>query len=159
MAVSPDKSSYVLGYAQILEQQNHYDEAISTYERFMENTPDNVIAINNLAALLADHREDEQSLKTAKDLALKFVDTDQPALLDTLGWVHYRLGEYGEAVKVLTAVIEKAPDVPVFNYHLGMTYLKLGNKQEARDYLSKAVGEKYSYTGIDEARKTLAELK
>jgi Tfp pilus assembly protein PilF len=59
----------------------------------------------------------------------------------------------------LTGVVEKAPDVPVFNYHLGMAYLKQGNKQAAKEYLSKAVGEKYTYTGIDEARKALAELK
>ncbi len=156
---SPDNPRYVLGYAQIREQQGRYDEAISTYEQFLEKSPGNVLAINNLAALLADHRDDEQSLKKAKELADKLAATDQPALLDTLGWVHYRLGEYTEAVKVLTGVVEKAPDVPVFNYHLGMAYLKQGNKQAARDYLSKAVGEKYNYTGVDEARKALAELK
>ena len=93
------------------------------------------------------------------ELAEKLADSNQPALLDTLGWVHYRLGDYGEAVKVLTGVVEKAPDVPVFNYHLGMAYLKQGDKQEARTYLSKAVDKKYTYTGVDEARKALASLK
>ena len=159
MVSSPDNPRYVLGYAQILERQGSYDEAISTYEQFLEKTPDNVVATNNLAALLADHREDESSLKKAKELAEKLANINQPALLDTLGWVHYRLGEYPEAVKILTGVVEKAPDVAVFNYHLGMAYLKQGNKQAARDYLSKAVGEKSDYFGVDEARKTLAELK
>jgi len=149
----------VLGYAQILEQQKRYDEAISTYEQLLEKAPDNILATNNLAALLADHRQDEQSLKKAKELAGKLAGANQPALLDTVGWVDYRLGDYGEAVKVLSGVVEKAPEVPVFNYHLGMAYLKQGNKQEAKNYLSKAVGENYNYTGIDEARKALAELK
>jgi len=159
MISSPDNARYALGYAQILEQQKRYDEAISTYEQLLEKAPDDVLATNNLAALLADHRQDEQSLKKAKELAGKLAGANQPALLDTVGWVDYRLGDYGEAVKVLSGVVEKAPEVPVFNYHLGMAYLKQGNKQEAKNYLSKAVGENYNYTGIDEARKALAELK
>jgi tetratricopeptide (TPR) repeat protein len=159
MVDSPDNARYVLGYAQILEQQKHYDEAIATYEQFLEKTPDNVLATNNLAALLADHKQDEQSLKKAKELAEKLADSNQPALLDTVGWVDYRLGDYDGAVKVLSGVVEKAPDVPVFNYHLGMAYLKQGDKQAARTYLSKAVDKKYTYMGVDEARKALAELK
>ena len=159
MLGAPDNARYVLSYAQIIEQQGHYDEAISIYERFLEKTPDNALAINNLAALLADHRQDEQSLKKALELADKLAPMEQPALLDTRGWVYYRLGRYPEAVKLLADVVEKSPDVPVFNYHLGMAYLKQGDKQAAREYLSKAVGEDASYTGVDEARKTLAELK
>jgi tetratricopeptide (TPR) repeat protein len=159
MLTAPDNPRYVLGYAQVLERQGHYGEAITTYEQFLDKTPDNVLATNNLAALLADHKQDEQSLKKARVLTDKLAGAKQPALLDTVGWVDYRLGDYGEAIKVLSGVVAQAPDVPVFNYHLGMAYLKQGNKQEARKYLSKAVGEKDTYFGVDEARKALAELK
>jgi uncharacterized protein HemY len=72
--------------------------------------------------------------------------------------VHYRVAEYDKAVEVLTGVVEKMPDVPVFNYHLGMAYYKQGNAEEAKAYLSKAVDEKHSYDGVDEARRVLEEL-
>jgi tetratricopeptide (TPR) repeat protein len=159
VAGSPDNARFVFGYAQILERQGHYDEAISVYEQILQKTPDNILAANNLAALLADHKKDQQSLKKAKELADKLTGAKQPALLDTVGWVDYRLGDYGEAVKVLSGVVEQAPDVPIFNYHLGMAYLKQGDKQAAKEHLSKAVGEKYKYTGVDEAREALAQLK
>jgi Flp pilus assembly protein TadD len=49
------------------------------------------------------------------------------------------VGEYDPAVEVLTRVVEKAPEVPVFNYHLGMALYKQGNAEAAKTYLSKAV--------------------
>ena len=100
----------------------------------------------------------EASLARAKELASKLVKTDQPPLLDTRGWVHYRVGEYDKAVEVLTNVVKKAPDVAVFNYHLGMAYLKQGNGEAAKKYLSKAVDEKSAFAGVEEARQVLEEL-
>ncbi|MDH3527431.1 MAG: tetratricopeptide repeat protein, partial [Gammaproteobacteria bacterium] len=102
---------------------------------------------------------DEASLARAKELASKLAETNQPALLDTLGWVHYRMGEYDKAVEVLSGVVEKAPDIPVFNYHLGMAYHKQGNAAAAKQYLSKAVDEKHTYDGVEEARRVLQELE
>jgi Flp pilus assembly protein TadD len=94
----------------------------------------------------------------AKELALKLADSKQPALLDTLGWVHYRLGEYDQAAAVLSVVVEQAPKVPVFRYHLGMTYYRQGDTRAAREILSGAVADEYQYEGVDEARRVYAEL-
>jgi putative PEP-CTERM system TPR-repeat lipoprotein len=159
VSYAPDNVAFTIGYAEIMQQQEKVDAAIFAYERFLEKTPDNIIVTNNLAALLANHRTDSQSLQKAKELASRLLETNQPALLDTLAWVHYRLGEYNEAITVLTDVVDAEPDVPVFNYHLGMAYYKQGNQESAREYLSKAVAEEYTYAGIEEARETLAKLK
>ncbi|MEA2093935.1 MAG: tetratricopeptide repeat protein, partial [Pseudomonadota bacterium] len=158
LASTPDNTAFPLGLAGVYEQQGKFDESISIYEQMLETNPDILVAVNNLAALLADHRKDEQSLSKAMELASRLADAEQPALLDTLGWVHYRTGKYDQAVSVLTDVVEKAPDVPVFNYHLGMAYYKQGNKEAAREYLSKAVDEQSRYPGIEEARQVLSEI-
>ena len=92
------------------------------------------------------------------ELALKLADSKQPALLDTLGWVHYRLGEYDQAAAVLSGVVEQAPEIPVFRYHLGMTYYRQGDTRAAREILSEAVADEYDYAGVDEARRVYAEL-
>jgi len=159
LSYEPDNAVFAIGFGSLLQQQKKYDEAIFAYERFLEKVPENIFATNNLAALLADHRTDKQSLQKARELASKLAETNQPSLLDTVGWIHYRLGEYDEAIAVLTKVVDEAPDVPVFNYHLGMAYFKLGDRNTARDFLSKAVAEGYSYDGVEEARETLARLK
>ena len=62
------------------------------------------------------------------------------------------------AAEVLAEVVEKAPDVPVFRYHLGMTYYKQGDKRAAKEILAKAVAEEFDYDGIDEARAAYAEV-
>ena len=52
-------------------------------------------------------------------------------ILDSMGWAHYRLGEYKEAVKYLETAVEKKPYDPVLNDHLGDVYWKNGRKNEA----------------------------
>jgi len=84
--------------------------------------------------------------------------TNQPAFLDTAGWVYYRSGDYNKAAEILKNVVEKAPKVPVFQYHLGMVYYKQGNKDAAREHLSKATEGEYNYQGVEEARATLKSM-
>ena len=51
------------------------------------------------------------------------------------------------------------PNVPVFQYHIGMVYYKLGDKGAAREHLLLATGEGSDYLGIEEARATLELLQ
>jgi Tfp pilus assembly protein PilF len=158
LSYAPDNVAFTVAFAEIMRQQEKVDAAIFAYERFLERNPDNIIVINNLAALLADYRTDKQSLQKARELASRLAETNQPALLDTLGWIHYRLGEYDESIAILNKVVDTAPAIPVFNYHLGMAYYKKDDQISAREYLSKAVAEEYTYTGVEEARETLTKL-
>ncbi len=154
----PDDTRLLIGLAGIRERQQDYEAAITTYETILEKQPDNAVSTNNLAALLADHRTDEVSLAKAAELSAKLEKTNQPAFLDTAGWVYYRKGDYNKAVEIFSGVIEKAPKVPVFQYHLGMAYYKQGNKEAAREHLGKATEGDYAYQGVEEARATLKSL-
>ncbi len=62
--------------------------------------------------------------------------TENPAMLDTLGWAHYRTGQYAEAVSVLERVVAKPAQFPIFRYHLGMAYLATGNPVGAKQELA-----------------------
>jgi tetratricopeptide (TPR) repeat protein len=159
LEVLPEDPQLMIGLAGIHERQKNFDLAIDLYEQVLQQQPENAISINNLAALLSDHRSDDSaSLDTAAELAVKLEKTNQPAFLDTAGWVYYRRGEYEKALANLTRVVEKAPQVPVFQYHLGMVYYQMGDKAAAREHLSKATDGDYSYQGVEEARKTLESL-
>jgi tetratricopeptide (TPR) repeat protein len=159
MEAAPEDARFPLGLAGIYEHQKKYEDAIALYEKVLEKSPDNLVAVNNLAVLLSEHRDDEQSRKKAMELALRLADSEQPALQDTLGWIYYQAGDYGKAAEVLSGVVEKAPQVGVFRYHLGMTYYKQGDFRAAREILSKAVAEDQQYDGVDEARRVYAEIR
>ncbi len=60
-------------------------------------------------------------------------------VVDSLGWVFYRLGRYQEAVKHLERAVELRPQDPIINDHLGDAYWRAGRKLEARFQWSHAI--------------------
>jgi Flp pilus assembly protein TadD len=61
-----------------------------------------------------------------------------PEVLDTLGWIQYRRGAYTEAEKSLSRAVERAAGNGTMQYHLGMTYARLGRKADAVSALRRA---------------------
>jgi len=141
------------------ERAQKWDEAIQIYETLLEANPDNNIAANNLAAVLLDQSADAADYRRALELAKRFADSKEPALVDTLGWAYYRNGEYASAVRYLEVATAGAEQIAQLRYHLGMAYLKNKNPVRARAELEAAVDlAQQDFVGIDEARATLAEL-
>jgi tetratricopeptide (TPR) repeat protein len=157
LAVLKDDISLQIGLAGVYERQGDFDAAMDGYEKALITQPDNAVAVNNLAALLADHRTDAQSMARAKELAVKLAPVRQPAIQDTVGWVYYRAGDYAKAVEVLEGVVKAAPKTAIFQYHLGMAYAKAGDKAKAKAALSKAL-DLGDFAEAEEARKTLSGL-
>jgi tetratricopeptide (TPR) repeat protein len=158
LEVLPGNPGLMIGLAGIRERQDDFESAIGIYEKVLKEHPDNAISTNNLAMLLADHRTDEDSARRAAELSALLEKTQVPAFLDTAGWVYYRQGNYEKAAEILAGLVERAPNVQVFRYHLGMAYLKLGDKAAAREQLLKATEGEASYEGVEEARQALKSL-
>ena len=57
---------------------------------------------------------------------------DDGYIVDSMGWVLYRLGDYEEAVQHLERAVELRPLDPIISDHLGDAYWKVGRKHEAR---------------------------
>ena len=142
-----------------LAESGAIDEAIHEYEVILKRNPSAALAANNLAALLIDRKGDPRSLERALALSRDFErQSPNPYYLDTLAWVHLKLGHLGEAVRVMQLAIAKAPEHPVLNYHLGAAYAQSGRADEAKTYLEKALNTGQTFAGIDEARSLLASL-
>jgi tetratricopeptide (TPR) repeat protein len=152
-----DDVRLLVGLASFQERQGDMDAAIDTYERTLKLQANNALAVNNLAVLLAEHRQDPESLARARELAAKLREVESPVFQDTIGWVHYRSGDYARAVEILEEVVESEPEVAVFHYHLGMAYAGAGDKQQARTHLAKAL-ELGEFAEVEEARAALAAL-
>jgi tetratricopeptide (TPR) repeat protein len=148
----------VTGLASYLEKTGNLDSAIEQYENVLREKPDSALAANNLAMLLVEYREDQDSWRRARELVTPLRNTPQPAYLDTVGWVEYKLGEHAQAVLFLEKAVDAAPNAAIMRYHLGMAYLAQGNEVEARDQLSKAVESNVEFKGLEEARAALERL-
>lgn len=67
---------------------------------------------------------------------------DDGYIIDSLGWAHYRLGNFNEAVRWLERAVEKKADDPTLNDHLGDAYWRVGRKTEAKFQWSQALSLK-----------------
>ena len=125
--------------AGVYELSGRFDDAIKLYEELLKERPNADVLANNLASLLADHRTDKASLARAHELAQRFKRSDIPQFKDTLGWAAYKIGKTDEAANLIADASKQLPDLPVFRYHLGMSYLALNKKDAARKELEKAL--------------------
>jgi len=155
----PDDVQLLLTLASTQESSRDYSGAISSYEQLLKTNSGSELAANNLASLLVDQKGDASSLKRARELVARFESSRQPAFVDTLGWVHYKSGEYDKAVTLLKKATEMAPQVPIFQYHLGMAYNGKGDKKSAKIWLAKALDGKQEFPGSQEARETLKAIQ
>ena len=141
------------------ERGGRIDEAIAIYESLVAADDRNNLAANNLAALLLDQSSDMADYQRALQLAKRFADSEEPALVDTLGWAYYRTGDYPAAVRYLEVAAAGAEKVAQLRYHLGMAYMKNRNPIRAREELEAALDlAKNDFVGIEEARSALEEL-
>ena len=65
----------------------------------------------------------------------------------------------GDAVRLLKSVVEKSPNEPVVNYHLGIAYHRAGDVKQAEVYLAKAVQAGRPFFGADDARAVLDQIQ
>ncbi len=147
-----------LALTKIYASNKNYNDAINLYEKTLIKYPDNLLVMNNLASMLSDHRTDKNSLNRAKKIADKLKVFTQPIILDTVGWVYYRLGDYNAAISTLKQAIKKAPTINVFNYHLGMAYKASGDKNNATLYLKKSLSDNKKFNARVKAQQALKTL-
>ncbi len=160
LKLAPAEPQLVMDAARLYEQQGSIDAAIAGYEAlYKENPKAQQWAANNLAMLLVTYKKDPVSLDRARDLTSTFAKSDNGALLDTVGWVRFKRGEYQQALQVLERATDRAPDSRVIRFHLAMAQLQLGLRDRARTNLESALTGSQSFQGSDEARIALAGLK
>lgn len=141
-------------------EQAQIDLAMAEYETTLRLNPRNVLAANNLAVMLVDHKGDPSSLQRAFALSRDFEkEAPHPLFVDTLGWVRFKMGQPEEAIRLMKDAVAKSPDLSALNYHLGIALFQSGKHTEARTYLSKALKNSDSFEGRREAEQALAQIR
>ena len=114
----------------IYERLDRWPEAEADFKRVLKLVPDDVDTLNYLGYTWVDRGE---NLTEAFDMIREAVK-QQPqsgAIVDSLGWAHYKLGEYDKARENLEKAVALSPSSATIIDHLGDVYWKLGRKREA----------------------------
>jgi Flp pilus assembly protein TadD len=138
------------------ELEGQHAAAAERYKRALDLNPNLGPAANNLAWHYAER---EVKLDVALELArrAKTALPEDPSVADTLGWVLYKRGLYAAAIEHLKFGADKLPNNGEIRYHLGMAYLRNGDKDKARAELTAALGLG-AFNGRDEAERALKEV-
>ncbi|TAN07889.1 MAG: tetratricopeptide repeat protein [Rhodanobacteraceae bacterium] len=127
----------VLIYDRGIEEANagNTDAALADFRKVLAQNPDNVDAMNALGFTLADADRDlpEAAKLLRKALAAK---PDTAAIMDSWGWLQYRLGNLDEAEAYLRRAWGRQQD-PDIGVHLGEVLWKLGQHQHAQEVFAK----------------------
>jgi tetratricopeptide (TPR) repeat protein len=143
--------------AMIHESRGDRAAAREAYEAALQADASAGVAANNLAWMLAEdgHLDDALRLATVAREQLR----QRPEAEDTMGWVYYKKNLPGHAIPAFERALERAPDNPVYHYHLGLAHLRAGNDKDGRAALQRALTLKPDFIGADDARARLAAPK
>ena len=138
----PREVAYRLHLGDMALARKQPDQAATLFKAVLEIEPDNVIALNNMAYILAtqDSAKALEYAEKANRLA-----PNQPALIDTLAMVLAEKGEFRRAVELMRQVLTLDPKLPLFRFNLAKILIKAGDKAEARKELEilAKLGEKF----------------
>src|SRR3989440_8700248 len=127
------------------------------YEKVIAASTTHVLALNNLAYIYAEKLND---LKRGSELVQKArsIAPTNPSVLDTLGWITYKQGDYKQAADLLGESIARSHDNEEIQFHIGIAEYMMGQPDAARAALEKAVASATDFEGKEEARRRLASL-
>ncbi|MFP5393817.1 MAG: tetratricopeptide repeat protein, partial [Gammaproteobacteria bacterium] len=117
-------------YALLAERTGHLDVMEATLREVMSQAPDNHHAYNALGYSLAERNERLDEALALISRALQMAP-DDPFIMDSMGWVQYRLGNLDEAEKQLRRAYALRSDAEI-GVHLGEVLWKKGLKADAQ---------------------------
>ena len=123
--------------------------------KILQQEPDNATALNALGYTLADRtdRLQEAFEYISKALALQ---PDDAAILDSMGWVHFKLGNLEKSLEYLYKAHALIED-PEISMHLGEVLWTLGQREKAIETVNKALEKTPDYVGLQQLLKRISQ--
>jgi tetratricopeptide (TPR) repeat protein len=133
----PDNADLLYARALVAEKLNRIETAEKDLRRILKKDPKNPNALNALGYTLADRTTRYAEALTYIEQAL-VLKPDDPFILDSLGWTHYRLGNHSEAVRYLRTAFDKRADAEIAA-HLGEVLWVTGDRNGAESVWKNAL--------------------
>lgn len=160
---------YYYGRGISYERQKIWPKAEADFKQALKLSPNRADVLNYLGYSWVDLN---LNLDKAMALIRKAVKlkNNNGYYVDSLGWAHYKLGQYKEALRLLEKAVALQPDDPVINDHLGDAYWRVGRRLEAKyqwshvlslkpeEDLIKKINEKIQ-SGLNDKEQAKAQIK
>lgn len=151
----PDEFDLLYGRSLIAERLGKVEQARADLTRIVEMNPDDARALNALGYILSNHTSEYDQALEYVQKALSLSPQD-PAVIDSMGWVQFRLGNLDAALEYLTLAFDKMPD-PEIAAHLGEVLWVTGEQQRAREVWDKALGKDPEHPVLKDTVKRLSQ--
>ena len=150
----PGNPSVRYARALLFQERGRLRRSATALEQLVEDYPDDAGFLNALGYLLTDElgRHDEALPYLRKALA---AEPDNPAIIDSMGWVLFHLGELDSALDYLERAFALFPD-PEVAAHIVDTHWALGNREQALQLLNESLEEHADSEHLLEVRQRLA---
>ncbi|MFH1581232.1 MAG: tetratricopeptide repeat protein [Pseudomonadota bacterium] len=141
----------------IYDKWGRKDDSIKEMKAAISLDPKNANALNYLGYTYADLGE---NLDEAEDLireALKY-KPDDGYIIDSLGWVYFKKGDFKKAIEYLEKAVDLVPDDPVILEHLGDAYMKTDDRANALKFYKRSLlNKKDDTTGLEKKIQGLGD--
>ena len=137
LTIKPDDVNLLGTLGLIYDAMEKWIECDSVYEHALQIDSQNALVNNNYAYSLSERGERLKEALRMAEIAIA-ADPDNTSYLDTIGWVHFKLGNYRDAKNYLEKAIEIGGERAVMLDHLGDVMFKLGDTHEAKLLWQKA---------------------
>ena len=136
--LDPEDYNTIITLGLAFDNLKLYAPMDSLYEAAIKFFPDDALLLNNYSYSLSERG---LQLRRALEMAQRAVEIepDNGAYLDTIGWIHFQLGNYHIALQYIERAIAYREESPVVIEHLGDIHFKLGNPEKAKTYWRQAL--------------------
>jgi tetratricopeptide (TPR) repeat protein len=137
LAQLPGDNDLLYARSLMAEKLGRIDQSEADLKQILASDPDNVQALNALGYTLADRTTRYKEALGYIQRALE-LSPDEPAILDSMGWVQYRLGNMEQAINFLRRAYKLDAD-PEVAAHLGEVLWVSGDRSAANQVWDKAL--------------------
>ena len=150
----PDNPDLLYDYAMLAEKIDRIDAMETSLRKLIVLRPDHAHAYNALGYSLADRNQRLPEAKQLIEKGLSLAPNDA-FILDSMGWVFYRMGDNKTAIEYLRRAFAMRPDAEIAA-HLGDVLWANGERVEAEKIWSDAMRQ---YPGNEVIASTIKRLK
>ena len=137
LEIVPGNSDLLYSRALVAERLGRIDMLEADIKFILKTEPNNAHALNALGFTLADQTERYEEAYAYIKRAIE-INPDDAAIIDSWGWIHYRMGDYDKAIALLRTALSRFDDAEIAS-HLGEVLWVSGNQDEARSIWQKAL--------------------
>ncbi len=158
IAAHPSSFALLYDLGLLYENQGKHDLALSTMEKVIAVYPNHAGALNFIGYSWA---ESNINLEQAHNYILRAnsIKPDNGFILDSLGWVLFRLGRFSEANETLQKALLLLPENDLILEHLGDVNLALQHYKIAQEYYTKAYNNSLDARNQQRIEKKLEKRK